>query len=128
MKRRGNSYLLEPWLGLLLLLLTPILGSSGDLPAGGIPVVKIPDKNPRCPCCGNRIGKTSGLIEHLKRAHGKKKILFQCAQRGRTNVKHHSIACHFLKCKGVVEAAPVKGWKCEECKRTFEMKNRPGAT
>lgn len=37
-------------------------------------------------------------------------------------MKHHSIACHFLKCKGAMEAALVEGWKFEECKRTSETK------
>jgi len=54
----------------------PILGTYPDLPTEGTPVVKVPDKNPSCPCCGNRIGKMSGLIEHLKRVHGKKKRCF----------------------------------------------------
>ncbi|KAM9586750.1 uncharacterized protein ACIBXB_006478 [Morphnus guianensis] len=99
-----------------------IPGPSSDLPTRGILVVKILDKNPSCPCCGNTIGKMSGLIKHLKRTHGKKKIPFQCAQCGRTSVKHHSIACHLPKCKGAMEAALVEGWKCEECKRTSEMK------
>lgn len=101
---------------------TPVSRSREDLPAKSTPMVKIPDKNPSCPCCGNVTGKLSGLIEHLKRAHGKKKILFQCARCGRTDVKHHSIACHFPKCKGPVEASPERSWKCEVCEKTFESK------
>ena len=101
---------------------TPVSRSRDDLPAESTPVVKIPDKNTSCPCCGNVTGKLSGLIEHLKRAHGKKKILFQCARCGRTDVKHHSIACHFPKCKGPVEASPERSWKCEVCEKTFETK------
>ena len=100
----------------------PILGTCFDLPTEGTQVVKVPDKNPPCPCCGNRTGKMSGLIEHLKRVHGRKKVLFQCAKCGKTNVKHHSIACHYPKCKGIETSAPVEGWTCEECGRTFDTK------
>ncbi|KAK4818850.1 hypothetical protein QYF61_020069 [Mycteria americana] len=101
---------------------TPILGSNIDLPTEGTPVVKVPDKNPSCPCCGNQIGKMSGLIEHLKRAHGKRKILFHCAKCGKTNVKRHSISCHFPKCKVAMESALVEGLICGECRRVFKSK------
>lgn len=97
----------------------PILGANVDLLTEGMVVVKVSDKNPSCPFCGNWIGNMSGLIEHLKRVHGKKKILFLCAQCGRTNVKRHSIACHFPKCKGTMESAPVEGWVCGECERVY---------
>ena len=47
------------------------LATSGDLPTEGTPLAKIPDRSPSCPCCGTWIGKISGLIEHLKKMHGK---------------------------------------------------------
>ncbi|GAB0205610.1 hypothetical protein GRJ2_003026600 [Grus japonensis] len=102
--------------------LTPILGSNIDLPTEGTLVVKVLEENPSCPCCANWIGKMLGLTGHLKREHGKKKILFRCARCGRKNVKRHSITCHFPKCKGATESAQVEGWTCEECERVFETK------
>lgn len=79
----------------------PILATGGDHSADGTPVVKVPNKNPSCPCCRNQIGERLGQIEHLKKAHRRKKILFQCSCCGRTTVKCCSIASHFAKCKGL---------------------------
>ena len=37
-------------------------------------------------------------------------------------MKHHNIACHFLKCKGAIESASMEGWLSGECERVFESK------
>lgn len=99
-----------------------ILATWTELPVGDTPLVKVQDKNPTCPCCGNQIGKMTGLSEHLNRTHGRKKILYQCVHCGRMNVIHHSIACHFPRCKGVVGPTPIQGWAYRECKRVFDSK------
>ena len=101
---------------------TAILGTSMGLSTHGTLVVKVLENNTSCPRCGNQIGKISGLVDHLKRPDGRKKIVFTWSCCGRTDVKHHSVACRFLKCKGVVEAATVIGWMCEEYKRVLETK------
>lgn len=95
----------------------PILATRADSPTNSTPVVKVPDKSPACPCCGNQIETMLELIDNLKRPHGSKKILFQ-----QTNVKHNSTTCHFTKCKGAVESALMEGRSCGECSRVFETK------
>lgn len=101
---------------------TPTLANWTKLPVGDTPLMKVPAKNPICPCCGNRIQKMLGLTEHLNRTRGRKKILYQCVRCGQMNVNHHSIACHFPRCKGVVKPTPMQGWACEECERVFDSK------
>lgn len=100
----------------------PILATWTELPVGDTPVVKIQDKSPTCPCCGNQTGKMMGLSEHLKRIHGRKKILYQCVNCGWMNVNHHSIACHFPRCKGVVGPTPIQGWAYKECKESSTLR------
>ncbi|XP_053911837.1 mitochondrial enolase superfamily member 1 [Cuculus canorus] len=101
---------------------TSMSGSCTELSADGIPVVKVPDKQPTCPSCGALFVKVSGLIEHLKRAHGKDKIWFECVKCGRQNVKYHSIVCHYPKCPGRIEVVESDDFVCGECKRSFSSK------
>ena len=101
---------------------TPIRRKTPDRTPEKTPVVKVPDKNPPCPCCKDRIDGVQGLADHLKRVHGKRKIKFQCAKCGRENKKYHSIACHFPYCKGPVGTAPAGEWTCEVCGRSFQSK------
>lgn len=63
----------------------PVPGNSVNQTPEDIPTVTIPDKNPPCPCCGTRVDRVLGLIKHLKRAHRKRRIRFQCATCGRKN-------------------------------------------
>lgn len=45
---------------------SPTLCDTTDLPLEDTLVVKVLDKNPSCPCCGNQTGWILGLTEHLK--------------------------------------------------------------
>lgn len=96
----------------------PILATRADSPTNSTPVVKVPDKSPACPCCGNQIETMLELIDNLKRPHGSKKILFQ-----QTNVKHNSTTCHFTKCKGAVESALMEGRSCENAVVCLKLKS-----
>jgi len=49
----------------------PILATRGDLLTNSTLVVRVPHKSPSCPCCTNQLGKMLGLIDNLKRAHGR---------------------------------------------------------
>lgn len=88
----------------------------------GTPVVKMPDDIPTCPCCATRVERLRRLINHLKRAHGKRKFVFQCSCCRKTNEKYHSTSCHLPKCKGAQELTQREGFVCEECNRTFRTK------
>ncbi|NXU66267.1 ZBT44 protein, partial [Horornis vulcanius] len=88
----------------------------------GTPVVSVPDKNPSCPRCSTRFTRMLGLIDHLKRAHGQRKIYFRCSKCGKQNLKYHSIACHVPRCKGEVCVVPTGEWVCEVCSRGFATK------
>lgn len=50
------------------------------------PVVSIPDKNPSCPCCATPFTRMQGLIDHLKRTHRQKIIIFKCSKCGKQNL------------------------------------------
>lgn len=95
--------------------------SEGGSPVG-TPVVTIPDGNPSCPHCATHFTRILGLIDHLKRVHGQKKILFKCSKCGKQNLKYHSIACHVPRCKGIVCVVPMGDWTCEVCHRVFSTK------
>lgn len=96
--------------------------NSTDSAPEDIPTVTIPDKNPSCPCCGTRVDRVLDLIEHLKRAHMKGKICIRCAGCGKESLNHHSIACHYPKCRGTTKTAPAGEWICEVCGRDFLTK------
>lgn len=107
-------------------------GTAGTSPPGQanrrhsaleeILTVTIPNKNPPCPCCGTRTDRVLDLIEHLKRAHGKRQICVRCAGCGKESFNHHSIACHYPKCRGATRTTPAGEWICEVCGRDFLTK------
>lgn len=76
--------------------------SEGDGTTPRTPVVSMPDKQPSCPCSETWFTRMLGLIDHLKRAHGQRKIIFRCSKCGKQNLKYHTISCHIPRCKGVV--------------------------
>lgn len=95
--------------------------SLGMIPTDTL-VVSVPDKNPSCPSCDTQFNWMLGLIDHLKRTHRKRKIIFKCLKCGKENLKYHSICCHFPQCKGNVEVVPKGDWICEVCQRAFSTK------
>uniref|UniRef100_A0A8C5JJ73 Reverse transcriptase n=1 Tax=Junco hyemalis TaxID=40217 RepID=A0A8C5JJ73_JUNHY len=86
------------------------------------PVIPMPDKQPSCPQCEARFTRMLGLIDHLKRVHGQRKIIFRCAKCGKQNLRYHSISCHIPRCKGTTCVAPTGEWVCEVCHRGFATK------
>lgn len=96
---------------------------SSEKPAPeDVPTVTVPDKNPPCPCCETRVNSITSLIEHLKRAHGKKRVCFRCAKCGREGNNFHSIVCHVPKCRPIAKETPAGEWICEVCGRDFKTK------
>uniref|UniRef100_A0A8C0TZ11 Reverse transcriptase n=1 Tax=Cyanistes caeruleus TaxID=156563 RepID=A0A8C0TZ11_CYACU len=88
----------------------------------GCPVISVPDKNPPCPCCGVKMNKMLGLIDHLLRTHGIRECKFKCAKCDLENTNFHSIACHYPKCKGKTKEPSPGKWPCNVCQMSFQTK------